>query len=265
MTHEAANISMTEPGRRLPQPLGDDEIAHLGRTLNAMLARIEETITRERAFIDDAAHELRTPLAVLRGEIELAAQELDHPEVVAQGLGSALEEADRLADLADGLLILARADAGQLVAGNASTELLEATRAAVGRVPHRDDVTIEVTGEPSAVRGSPDWVRQIVTNLVANADRYAKSRVVVMVETAATSATLVVADDGPGFPAELLPRAFDRFARGDGARGRAGGGAGLGLAITASYARALGGTISARNGAPLTGGCVRVEFPLAAR
>jgi signal transduction histidine kinase len=230
-----------------------------------MLARIEDTITRERAFIDDAAHELRTPLAVLRGEIELAAQDLDHPEVVAQGLASALEEADRLADLADGLLILARADAGQLVAGNATTELLEATRAAVGRVPHRDDVTIEVTGEASAVRGSPDWVRQIVTNLVANADRHATSRVVVMVEAAATSATLVVADDGPGFPAELLPRAFDRFARGDGARGRAGGGTGLGLAITASYARALGGTISAHNGAPLPGGCVRVEFPLAAR
>jgi signal transduction histidine kinase len=263
MTSEAAGISMTEPGRRLPEPLGDDEIAHLGRTLNAMLARIEETITRERAFIDDAAHELRTPIAVLRGEIELAARDLDHRDLVEQGLASALEETDLLSQLADGLLILARADAGQLVAGDATTELLAAADAAVARVPRRPEVAAEVRGEAAVVGGEPDWVRQIATNLVSNAERYATSRVVVAVEPAGASAALVVSDDGRGFPEALLPRVFDRFTRGDGARARGAGGAGLGLAIVASFARALGGSVSAGNGGALGGAWVRVEFPRA--
>jgi signal transduction histidine kinase len=263
MTSEAASISMVEPGRRLPAPSGDDEIAHLGQTLNAMLARIEDTIMRERAFIDDAAHELRTPLAVLRGEIELAAQVLDDRELVAQGLASALEETDRLAHLADGLLILARADAGQLISAEATTDLLSVTRAALERTPHREDLSIDVTGGAAVVRGDPDWVRQIVTNLVANADRYARSQILVTIEQTGRHGTLLVADDGPGFPDDLLARAFDRFVRGDGARVRTSGGAGLGLAITASFARALGGGVAAGNGAPLGGGWVRVELPLA--
>ena len=87
MSNEAATISMAEPGRRLAQPAGDDEIAELGRTLNAMLARIETTIAHERAFIDDAAHELRSPLAVLRGELELTADDPRTPTAVAQGRG----------------------------------------------------------------------------------------------------------------------------------------------------------------------------------
>jgi signal transduction histidine kinase len=265
MTREAASISMTEPGRRLPEPLGDDEIALLGRTLNAMLARIEETITRERSFIDDAAHELRTPIAVLRGEIELAVQDLDHRDLVEQGLASALEETDLLAQLADGLLILARADAGQLIAGDSTTDLFACAEAAVGRLSHRPEVTVDVDGDAAVVRGEPDWVRQIVTNLVTNADRHARTRVQVTVSPGGErSAALVVADDGAGFPEALLPRAFDRFARGDGARVRADGGAGLGLAIVASFARALGGAVSAGNGGALGGGWVRVELPLAA-
>jgi signal transduction histidine kinase len=263
MTGEAATISMADVGRRLAEPEGEDEIAALGRTLNAMLARIEETIVRERAFIDDAAHELRTPIAVLRGELELAAQDVDDHALVAQGLTSALEEADRLTRLTEDLLTLARADAGQLVPGNATTELLSAARAVARHLPRRDDVRIEVRGEPTTVRSEQDWIRQIITNLVANADRYASSKIVISVAPANGDGVLVVADDGPGFPTELLPRAFDRFARGDEARGRTEGGAGLGLAITASLARALGGTATACNGAPLQGACVQIELPLA--
>jgi signal transduction histidine kinase len=263
MASEAATISMDQAGRRLPQPSGDDEIAELGRTLNAMLTRIEDTIARERAFIDDAAHELRTPIAVLRGELELAAQDLDEREPIAQGLASALEETDRLVRLTEGLLTLARADAGQLAPGDATTELLGATRAAVRRMPHRDEARIEVRGESTVVRGDEEWIRQIVTNLVGNANRYARTRVVVSVERVGGVGRLAVADDGPGFPEDLLPHAFDRFARGDRARGRSEGGAGLGLAIIASLARALGGTVHASNGGPLEGACVEVELPLA--
>jgi two-component system OmpR family sensor kinase len=262
MANEAATISMVQAGHRLPLPAGDDEIAELGRTLNAMLARIETTIARERAFIDDAAHELRTPIAVLRGEIELAADDLDDRDLIGQGLASALEETDRLTHLTEDLLTLARADAGQLVPGDATTDLLDAARAVIERIPHRDDVRIEVRGEPTVVSGGDDWIRQIVTNLVANANRYATSRIVITTGPAGGHGTLVVADDGPGFPDALLPRAFDRFARGDGARGRSEGGAGLGLAIVASFASALGGSVSATNGAPLSGACVKVELPL---
>jgi signal transduction histidine kinase len=250
---------MVEPGRRLAQPPGDDEIAELGRTLNAMLARIETTIAHERAFIDDAAHELRSPLAVLRGELELTADDPQDAEAVAQGVASALEEADRLARLTEDLLTLARADAGQLYPGEATTELLGAAEECLRRLPHRDDVRVEASGEPVIVRGDATWIHQIVTNLVVNAERYARSRIVVTTARHAELALLVVADDGPGFPPALLEQAFDRFSRGDGARTRSGGGAGLGLAIVSSLADAVGGTVRASNGPPLGGACVEVE------
>ena len=265
MAAEAATISAARTERRLPQPAGDDEIAELGRTLNAMLARIEATLGHERAFIDDAAHELRTPLAVLRGELELAAHEPGDRHATARSLASALEEADRLTRLTEDLLTLARADAGQLMPGEAITELLGVAREEVQHLPHRDEVTIEVRGEPAIVRGEPEWVSHIVSNLVANADRYAKGRIMVTVGSAGEYGRLVVADDGPGFPAQLLQRAFDRFSRGEDARGYPGGGAGLGLAIVASLTHAAGGTVTAGNSESLGGACVQVEIPLAGR
>src|SRR5258708_6755113 len=118
ITREAEPMPLAAPGRRLPRPVGHDEIADLGRTLNQMLNRIESPISRERAFIDDASHELRTPLAVLRGELELAAQQPDDIEGVRSGLASALEETDRLAHLAADVLTLARADAGPVTPGD---------------------------------------------------------------------------------------------------------------------------------------------------
>jgi two-component system, OmpR family, sensor kinase len=264
MTNEAATISMAEPGPRLVQPSGDDEIAELGRTLNAMLARIESTVAHERAFIDDAAHELRSPIAVLRGELELAAQDPGDADAVARSLASALEETDRLTHLTEDLLTLARADAGQLASTDATTDLLAVARAGVDRLPQRDDVSIEVAGEPVLVRGDASWISQIVTNLVANADRHAGSRILVSTTRSSGHGRLTVADDGAGFPPELLPRAFDRFSRSDGARSRTRGGTGLGLAIVASLAHALHGTVSATNGPPFGGACIQVELPLAA-
>ncbi len=263
MAGEAATITPADAGRRLRVPRSDDEIAELARTLNAMLDRIETAIAHERGFIDDAAHELRTPIAVLRGELELALQVRDDPEAVAEGLASALEETDRLTRLAHDLLTLARADAGQLLPGDAQTELLAASRASVRRLPTRDGVTVEVHGDPAEVRGDPEWIDHIVTNLVGNACRHARGRVAVTVRAAAESGRLEVADDGPGFPAELVDRAFDRFVRADGERGT-GDGAGLGLAIVASLAHAVGGEVDADNGPPLGGARVEVTLPRAA-
>jgi signal transduction histidine kinase len=258
MVQRAETISMNAPGERLPETAGQDEIAELGRTLNAMLTRIEATITHERAFIDDASHELRTPLAILRGELELATQD-DDLAAVRQGLRTALDETDRLTRLSDNLLTLARADAGQLQPGATLVDLLEVTRTAVARIPGTDEVTVNVDGKPATVTGEPEWVDRVVANLVTNAMRHARSRVDVTIDATADGVRLTVADDGPGFPDELLSRAFDRFSRGDDARGP--GGTGLGLAIVDSIVHALGGTTCAGNGPPLGGAWVAVTFP----
>jgi signal transduction histidine kinase len=259
MAHRAETISMAAPGERLPQPPGHDEIAELGRTLNAMLERIESTIAHERAFIDDASHELRTPLAVLRGELELALNDDDFL-AVQQGLRSSLEETDRLARLADDLLMLARADAGQASEATPAN-LTEAARVAGSRLGKRPNVTLTVLGQDAMVPGPAAWVDRIVTNLIVNALDHAHRAVSVEVSSNDTGHCLTVADDGPGFPADLLARVFDRFIRGDSARGR--GGTGLGLAIVAALARSLGGEVHAGNGPPLGGARVEVTLPAA--
>jgi signal transduction histidine kinase len=125
--------------------------------------------------------------------------------------------------------------------------LLDAARQGVRRLPHRDDVGIDVSGEPIVVRGDPTWIRQIVTNLVANADRHATGRICVTTARSGGYGRLSVADDGPGFPTELIPHAFDRFTRGDSARTRARG----------------GGTATVANGPPLGGARVDVDLPVA--
>lgn len=259
MARRASTISMSEPGERLPQPPGGDEIAELGAMLNAMLARIEATIAHERAFIDDASHELRAPLAVLRGELELAATE-DDATAVNEGLRSALEEADRLGRLTESLLTLARADAGQVRAGAASIDVLDRARVAAARFDPPPGVTIRVAGVPASVAIEPEWMDQIVGNLVANALRHARTAVDVEVSAAHTEVRIAVSDDGPGFSPALLPQAFDRFTRGDSTRGR--GGTGLGLAIVATITRALGGEVGATNGLPLGGARVEVTLPV---
>src|SRR5439155_776786 len=114
MTAEADTISLAEPGRRLRQPPGDDEIARLGRTLNTMLGRMEASFAREKAFVDDASHELRTPISILRGELELALAQPGSREDTERTLRSALEEAERLGRLAEDLLVLARSTSGDL-------------------------------------------------------------------------------------------------------------------------------------------------------
>jgi two-component system OmpR family sensor kinase len=257
MTREAASISLSETGRRLGEPAGRDEIAALGRTLNQMLERIESTVARERAFIDDASHELRTPLAVLRGELELAAQRPDDAEAVQVGLASALEETDRIVHLAEDLLTLARVDAGQVAVGVHETDLLVAANDAVQRLT-RGQVRVDVVGVATRVHGEQRLIEQIITNLVVNATRHARSQVTVSVRREGTRSVLAVADDGAGFAPALLPRAAERFTRGDASRGRTG--TGLGLAIASALANALGGAVEIMNDGPLGGALVNVSL-----
>jgi signal transduction histidine kinase len=248
---------------RLPRPPGNDELAELGDTLNEMLRRIHTTMQHERAFIDDASHELRTPIAVLRGELELARLDLGDGEgadQLAAALDSALEETDRLARLADNLLVLARADAGQLVEGRTRFDLAELVRAVVAATP-AGEVAVEIrAGAPVELEADPSTLERVVQNLLSNAARHAASRVRMTVTADKDAAVLSVADDGPGFDDELLRRAFDRFVR-SGTRSRIEGGAGLGLAIVAASAEAMGGTVRAANGRPLGGARVTVRIP----
>jgi len=260
MAREAETISMASTGERLVQPDGQDEIAELGRTLNDMLARIEGAIAHERSFIDDAAHELRTPLAVLRGELELATFDLGDPEATKTSLASALEETDRLSRLTTDLLTLARSDAGELAPALDTTDLAATVRAVAHHLPRPVGVGLEFEGDEIQATIDADWLGQITTNLTANALRHARSLVRVSVDRADGQVRLVVADDGVGFPPEFIDHAFDRFARGTDARTRSDAGSGLGLAITATLVGALDGTIVAANGGPLGGACVTVTL-----
>jgi signal transduction histidine kinase len=248
MTEEAATISLDSTGRRLAEPAGDDEIALLGRTLNGMLDRIEVAVAHERRFLDDASHELRTPIAILRGEIELALLDADTDQARA-GLTSALEEAERLGHMAEDLLLLARADAGRVMAPASGP-------VTVGAIAARTGARVE--GD-AAVAVEEAVVEQIVTNLVGNARRFARDDIVVRVQPGDDGYVAIeVSDDGPGFGPELVDRAFDRFARSGGK------GAGLGLAIVAALVRGLDGEVGLRNGPPLGGATVWVTLPAAA-
>jgi signal transduction histidine kinase len=263
MAQEAEAISMSEPGRRLPEPIGDHELAHLGRTLNAMLDRIETAFARERAFVDDASHELRTPLAILRGELELTVGDADDADAVRLAMTSSLEEVDRLGHMAEDLLTLSRANAGALTPRITPTDLLDAARAAVGRIPPPPpEIRVNVRGDRVVALADPALLERMLVNVLTNAIRFARTQIVIDVEKVAGNgaATVTVADDGPGFADELLPRAFDRFARASGPRGRDSGGTGLGLAIVSALAAAQGATVTVGNGPPLSGGTARITL-----
>jgi signal transduction histidine kinase len=258
MRHRAEEISGEEPDARLPVPAARDEIRRLGETLNAMLARIEAALEHERAFVADASHELRTPLAILKAELELARREGRSADEMRAAIGSAGEETDRLARLAEDLLVMARADRGRLDVAAApvdATDLLEGValraRAAVGAAG-RPIVATAPAG--LAVMADRRRLEQALGNLVDNAIAHGEGAVRLGARAVDGEVELWVDDEG-GFPPEFLPRAFERFSRGDPARGR--GGAGLGLAIVRAVARAHGGDAVAEN---LPGGGARVRL-----
>jgi heavy metal sensor kinase len=249
MRRRAQEISARVDGDRLPVPDGDDEIARLARTLNEMLARLEAGLERERRFAAEASHELRTPLASLKAELELALRRPRSTDELRAAIASAAEETDRLAALAEDLLVLARSDEGELRVDRKPIHARELLQTVAGRYAARADeegLALEVDAPP-ALGGSGDsaLLEQAVGNLVDNALRYGSGTVRLEASAENGSLALAVSDEGKGFPPEFLPRAFERFSRGDGARAR--GAAGLGLAIVDAIARAHGGTASARN------------------
>lgn len=262
MRREADAVSATEPGRRLPVPPADDEIRRLGETLNEMLGRQEAAFARERGFVSDASHELRTPLAILRTEIELALRRGRTVEELESALRSAGEETDRLTQLAEDLLVIARSDQGRLPVRPEQLAVADVFETVRERNASRSEdasqtIAIEADGE-LRLRADRLRVEQALTNLVENAVRHGQGEIRLCAEQDGGAVELHVRDEGPGFPADFLPTAFERFTRADPARAR--GGAGLGLAIVAAIATAHGGTVGARN-RPAGGADVWVRLP----
>jgi len=242
MRREAGEISRLGSGRRLPVPPGGDELAELGGTLNEMLERLERSSERERGFVASASHELRTPLALLRAELELALREGRTPEELREAVASAASESDRLVQLAEDLLVLARADEGRLPVRPEPLDAGELLATTARRFePRAAEAGRELRVEPAdglAVRADRLRAEQALANLVDNALRHGDGAVELRAEPAGDGVRLHVLDRGPGFDPALDGRAFERFTRGDRARSR--GGTGLGLAIVDAIARSHG-------------------------
>jgi signal transduction histidine kinase len=247
----AERITAAPPAaaERLPVPPSRDEIHRLAVTLNRMLDRLAVAQHRQRAFVADAAHELRSPLASMRTQIEVA-QRLSEPSSEdAELLCDLLVDVDRLSRLVADLLTLARADAPVASAATEPVELTTLLSQISGRY-QAARVMVEVVPSPPAwVVADPDGLERIFTNLLDNAVRHADHRVVASVAAAvggdgAAAWLVAVVDDGPGIPPADRERAFDRFTRLDHARSRHDGGTGLGLAIVRELVRAHGGTVA---------------------
>jgi signal transduction histidine kinase len=250
-------ITGTTMDRRVPVPNTDDEVARLARTMNGMLDRLESASARQRAFVSDASHELRSPVSTIRTELEVASADAEHadwPEVAQRTLG----ETDRLGRLVDDLLALARLDETQGPRRRVPVDLddlvlEESTR--THRVPVR---TMGVSA--GRVEGDERQLTQVVRNLVDNAQRHAATQVALALRHEDGELVLVVDDDGPGVPEADRDRIFDRFTRIDEARGRAAGGAGLGLAVVRRVVEHHGGTVHVEDGTVESGGLGGARF-----
>jgi signal transduction histidine kinase len=263
MRRRAAAVSLDGDESTLPLPAARDEVRRLGETLNAMLERLRRSFERERRFVADASHEMRTPIAVLKTELETLLKG-DHSPETREALEAAADEADHLAHLAEDLLVLTRAADGALPVRPERLDAraqLEAARARFGRRAVQQERRIDVDApEGLAIDADPLRLRQALGNLVDNALRHGAGDIELSARAVDGGTAVDVADHGEGFADEVLARAFERFARGDAARTR--GGAGLGLAIVRAIAGAHGGHASIVRGAEGEA-CVRLWLPAA--
>lgn len=229
-------------GRRLPLPSAHDELRSLAAALNGLLARRDEATARLRRFTGDAAHELRSPVASIRVQAEVAVANPD-PALAHEVLADVVYESERLSHLVDGLLALARSDAGEWPAA-APVDVVAAARSAIARLPEGGPV-VGTHLAPGAcwVEAAPAEVDLVLDNLLRNAARHARARITVTVLSRASSVWLVVDDDGHGIPVEHRERVFDRFYRVQDDRSRDSGGSGLGLALVAEVVRRRGGAV----------------------
>lgn len=259
---QVTNITSSELERRVPEPPGDDEIARLARTMNEMLARLQSSRDRQQRFVSDASHELRSPIATIRHELELLLANPDRADIV-EAASRLLAEDLRMQALVEDLLTLARSDEGTLVANRRTVDLDDLVFAEASRLRGRGIIAVDVSGVSAGqVVGDPAQLTRVIRNLVDNAERHARSTVTLTVREQHGRVRVVVDDDGPGVPNGDRDRAFERFTRLDEARARSVGGYGLGLAIVRDVVGAHGGTAEIEN-APTGGARLVIELPSA--
>lgn len=255
---QADAITGSALDRRVPEPPQHDEIGRLARTVNAMLDRLQGSAERQRRFVADAAHELRSPVASLRAQLEVARREAvvgaggsrTPDEDVTQLLPDLLADTLRMQRLVDQLLLMARSEAAP-VRPYRSVDLDDIVDAVLADSPTRPGVTIDLSAvEPAQVVGDPALLEQLVRNLVDNAAAHARTEVRIGLRSDGRMAALTVSDDGPGIPVEHRAEIFHPFTRLDSARDRESGGVGLGLAIVADIVRTHGGTVAVETAEP---------------
>ncbi len=237
-------ISSTALDRRVPELSRGDEISRLAHTMNRMLDRLESSQLRQRRFLSDASHELRSPVATIRQIAEVAAAypDLNTMEEVTTGV---LAEDLRIQALLDDLLVLARSDEGIRPPATKPIDLDDLVLQAGHRIRQKTDTRVDTAAVCAGrVKGDPVLLARMVTNLADNAARHARSRVVFALSEQDEFVIFTVDDDGPGIATDDRERVFERFVRLDEARARAVGGTGLGLAIVSEVVAAHGGTIT---------------------
>ena len=268
MIEEADAISARvarQPRRRLSVTARRGaELSELARRLNRLLERLDNALEHERSFLDDASHELRTPIAIARGELELARSQASEDPATSAALGSALEEIDRLDHLAASLLVLARTRAANdfpattFGLGGLSQDAV-AQAFAANKASHANHAIVPSIHGDVTISGDRPAIERAVRNVVENALRYARREVNVTITSKQRVAVVEIRDDGPGFPGPLIVRGIGRFAT----HGRTGHpGAGLGLAIVDAIATAHGGSVELANAGPDGGAVVRLRVPI---
>jgi signal transduction histidine kinase len=243
----------------VPEPRTGDEISRLANTMNAMLDRLEASAARQRQFVSDASHELRSPIAAMRAELEVALRSGDGANwpQVAEGV---LEEEQRLEALVADLLLLASVDEQQALADDEPIDVGELAVDEAAR--SRRIAVVVVSADRAYVEGRAAQLTRAIGNLLDNATRFAHRTVEMSVIADADMVRVIVDDDGPGIPAHERTRVFERFARLDHARARGAGGAGLGLALVKGIVERHRGTVRIDD-APMGGARLVLELPLA--
>ena len=291
MSADAQRLSEHDSDGRISEPPTRDSLNHLARTFNALLDRLHSSLDKQRGLVADAGHELRTPLAVLQTELETAVRPNRTREDMVDSINHARIEVERLATLAEDLLLLAQADGGQALVRrqlcDVSEILDDVERTYRGRAAQQS-ITLTVNRpQPFLANLDPVALHRILDNMITNALRHTPPAGRISIEadldgdgnlggrlSGASPATgppagsggalrLRVSDTGPGFPPEFLPQAFDRFSRADQGRSRsaAAAGSGLGLAIVQTLVHAHTGTVTVGN-TPRGGAMVEVHIPV---
>ena len=267
ITRTVQRLSAEDLAQRLDLDLPDDELGRLARTFDDMLARLDAAFRRQRQFTADASHELRTPLTIMRGEIEVALSRERDAATYREVLEATGEQVNRLIDLVNSLLLLARADAGEIPIHREPTDVAIAVETALDQLrplAEEQGVSLSATGPPATVNADLMLLLQLLFNLLANAIRHTPAGGEVRVGWSVDNGTLRldVADTGEGIAPEHLPRIFDRFYRVDTARSSDDGGAGIGLSIARWITEVHDGTISASS-EPGLGSTFTVSLPVA--